>query len=382
MWAGGGTQAQGEAEGQTEWTTGQGDGAGKGDGLVLGTLYGDASEAWGWELGPRRSLVPSLALPTPRPSQTYGAVGACAALLLPNRESGGVSVLSGRAVLSVLHHPSPEAARGPFSRHWGQTPMKPWVGRAPDCLGLAPNGAGPCIRPLHPQTRQAPQDGSPGPRFSVPLPAPDCEVTQAGSHPGSPEPQCPENSQSSRQGGGPGGLPAPPTSQGQWQPHPLMGSRFLPQPQASLEVRPCGLELPGEPGPRWRPWPTPGWHHEGRKTLRHLLGAGRPTSGGLPRCWDRTTRLISVSGWLLSWQQRGRAGSASPGHSPNSGLGLRDAACPVTGWLARWRPRSLPFCLPTPAAFPRGLVLPEQARLTRRLRLLQFPRGIFIYHKS
>lgn len=232
----GGDRARGEAGCQMECTAGQGDGAGKGDGLVLGALYGDASEAWGWEMGPRWSLAPSLALPTPRPSQTYGAVGVCAAQLLPNRESGGVSVLSWG--LSYLSHTTPalRLPGGPSLGTGDRPPHEALGGRAPGCLGLAPNGAGPRIRPLHPQTRQAPQDGSPGPCFSVPLPAPDCEVTQASSHPGSPEPQCPEDLQSSGQGGGPGGVPAPPTSQGQWQPHPLMGSRFLPQPQASPEV--------------------------------------------------------------------------------------------------------------------------------------------------
>lgn len=46
------------------------------------------------------------------------------------------------------------------------------------------------------------------------------------------------------------------------------------------------------------------------------------------------------------------------GGPAQTGLGLQDAVCPVTGCLARWRPRSLPFCFPTPAAFLRGLVLP------------------------
>ena len=129
------------------WTAGQGDGAGKGDGLVLGALYGDTSEAWGWELGPRWSLTPSLALPTPQPSQTYGAVGVYVALLLPNRESGGVSVLSWRAVLSVPHHTSPEAARGPFSRHWEQTPMKPWGGAPLAAWAWHLMGQGPASAP-------------------------------------------------------------------------------------------------------------------------------------------------------------------------------------------------------------------------------------------
>ena len=70
-----GTQARGEAGGQTEWTAGQGDGAGKGGETVLGTLYGDTPEAWGWELGQDR---------TSRPALTYRAMGVYAALLLPN----------------------------------------------------------------------------------------------------------------------------------------------------------------------------------------------------------------------------------------------------------------------------------------------------------
>lgn len=96
--------------------------------------------------------------------------------------------------------------------------------------------------------------------------------------------------------------------------------------------------------------------------MLHLAGGGEgPTSGGLPRCWDRTTRLMSVSGWLLSWQQRGRAGSASPGHwigplTPNSDR-ARATRCSVPrdwmlGQVVSLEPSLL---LPHTSYFPQGL---------------------------
>lgn len=76
MWAGGGgaegTWAQGEAGGQMEWTAGQGDGAGKGDGLVLGALYRDTSEAWDGNWGQGGASRPAWPYPPPGPARHMG----------------------------------------------------------------------------------------------------------------------------------------------------------------------------------------------------------------------------------------------------------------------------------------------------------------------
>lgn len=65
--------------------------------------------------------------------------------------------------------------------------------------------------------------------------------------------------------------------------------------------------------PHHRTPPTSGSHHGGQKTSP---APGGPTSGGLPRCCDRTMRLIRVSGWPLSWKHGGH--QAEQGQLPKA----------------------------------------------------------------
>lgn len=184
--------------------------------------------------------------------------------------------------------------------------------RLPGTLGVSPWPTGPVSHlnsgatefslPFHPQTTWAHRDCSPGPLFSALLPTAHPDVAQLGV------PAQPALAWARSEA-------RPASSQGPWEQLAYsLGTRDTDFPgPLVMATAPPPKEWASPRDPELRPELGP--HHKlAPQRLENLPAPGGPTSGGLPRCCDRTMRLISVSGWPLSWKHKRhqRAGSAPP----------------------------------------------------------------------